>query len=113
MTRKSGSGEVIGLSMVEQAKALLAGRRFEQAETKLLKLIGKNPANAEVLNLLGVSRELQGQLQKAAQFYRSALCFSSGYTAAQQNLHRVTRWPYLAGGVERDLVPMDEKPGQA
>jgi tetratricopeptide (TPR) repeat protein len=74
----------------------------------LHKAVAKDPANAEALNLLGVAHELKGKLTEAGRFYRAALSFNSGYTPAQQNLHRVVQWPYYASGVETDLKPKSE-----
>lgn len=95
-------------AILEQAKLLLTRRQFPDAEEMLRRATAKAPGNAEALNLLGVSLELRGQLTEAARFYRAALSFQPGYAPAQQNLHRVTQWPYYSKGVEQDLQPTAE-----
>lgn len=95
-------------TQIEQVKLLLTQRNFEAAEQLLRGALAQNPADAEVLNLLGVSQELRGHLQAASQFFRAALCFKPDYTPAQQNLKRVTTWPYFTKGVSEDLKPNAE-----
>lgn len=101
------------IGILEQAKFLLTQRKFPQAEEMLHKATAKDPSNAEVLNLLGLGMELRGRLQEAAQFYRAALSFNSGYAPALQNLHRATQWPYFAQGVETDLRPKADTEAEA
>lgn len=93
--------------VLEQAKMLLTQRKFHEAEEMLRTAVGKDPTNAEALNLLGVSQEMRGRLQDAILFYRAALSFQSGYTPAQQNLHRVTQWPYFSEGIREQLKPAE------
>lgn len=90
---------------IEQARLLLTERKFAEAEELLRRSVGQDPTDAEVFNLLGVSRELRGQLQEASRFYRAALSFEPACTPAQQNLKRVTRWPYFAKGLSEELKP--------
>lgn len=99
--------------ILEQAKLLLTQRRFQEAEAMLRQATAKDPSNAEALNLLGVSTEMKGRLQEAARYYRAALSFNPGYTPAQQNLHRVTQWPYSDIGLEAGLRPGTERGSEA
>lgn len=94
--------------LLEQAKLLLTQRKLSEGEQMLHRAVAKDPSNAEGLNLLGVAHELKGELPEAGRFYRAALSFNAGYTPAQQNLHRVTQWPYFRKGVETDLQPKVE-----
>jgi DNA-binding NtrC family response regulator len=88
---------------LDQAKLLLSRRQFQEAEVLLRRTASLDPTDAEALNLLGIAEELKGSLQDAARFYRAALSFAPGYEPAQQNLHRVTQWPYNSKGVEANL----------
>lgn len=92
-------------AILETTKQLLQQRRFDEAEQMLHGALAKDPADPQVFNLLGVALELKGMLQEAAQFYRVALCFRPGLTRAQQNLRRVTTWPYLSKGLSAELLP--------
>jgi DNA-binding NtrC family response regulator len=101
-----------GAQCLDQAKLLLSRRRLPEAETLLRRASAMDPTDAETLNLLGIAEELHGRLQEAARFYRAALSFAPGYEPAQQNLHRVTQWPYSPRGVDANLESPDESEGR-
>lgn len=80
---------------LEQAKALLNRRQFQEADAMLRRASELDTSNAEVLNLLGISLEMKGQLEEAGRYYRSALQMSPSYLPAAESLQRVTQWGYL------------------
>jgi Flp pilus assembly protein TadD len=56
------------------------------AEQRFAALLKDQPANAAVLNNLGVARDMQGHHDQAQAAYRQALEVNPGMTSAQQNL---------------------------
>jgi CheY-like chemotaxis protein len=75
---------------VELAKTALASGAFAVAGAHLRGALGQNPLDAEVLNLYGVSRELDGDVGAATQAYRAAFACDPGYGHARENLERVS-----------------------
>lgn len=90
---------------LELAKLHLSRREFDEAARLLQQANQLAPANAEVLNLLGVYHELLGHLQEAGRHYRAALSFQPAYTPASHNLSRTVNWPYSPAGIDKSLEP--------
>jgi tetratricopeptide (TPR) repeat protein len=59
---------------------------YTEAEDLLMEVIRRSPGYADVHNRLGVISSLNGDLLKAAGFFRNALKLNPGYTEASLNL---------------------------
>jgi CheY-like chemotaxis protein len=75
---------------LELAKTALAAAAFDVAGVHLRAALGRNPLDAEALNLYGVTRELGGDWESATQAYRAAFACDPGYGLARQNLERTS-----------------------
>lgn len=73
---------------------LIKEKKFDQALSTMGKdgLMDSHPSIAN--NLMGTIHELQGDIDRACDFYRASLIFDGAYKPADNNLANITRFDY-------------------
>jgi lipoprotein NlpI len=86
-------------SLIESARQMIDLRQWDKAQSLLKQAIGIEPDNPEAFNLLGVARELNGEMILAKKMYRAAIAVDPSYHPATQNLDRTSQWEYTKEGI--------------
>jgi DNA-binding NtrC family response regulator len=76
-------------SYIQFAKQQIIRKDYEGALENLKKSIGIDPLRAEPQNIIGAILEIQGNLQEAEKYYKTAVALNPSYDQAQKNLARV------------------------
>lgn len=78
---------------LKASREIRAGE-YQKARMTLREASRLDMENPEAYNLLGISYELEGDMLKAAKFYRVSYYMDQTFQAPSKNLHRVSRFWY-------------------
>ena len=101
--------------ILKQGETHFSQGNFDEAEKCFIKLLDKNPKDAEVLNNLGVVSHFRGNFQEAESYLLKALAAKEDYIDALQNLadlyQSAKRWKEAAAQLEKYItIENQEKP---
>lgn len=104
LTEEDSRSPVAELFM--KASCEIKAGEYDKARVTLREASGLDMENPEAYNLLGISYELEGDILKAAKFYRISYYMDQTFSAPSENLSRVSRFWYqsnreLCWGLER------------
>lgn len=79
---------------LREGVACLEERHLDAALGHARRALSLDPTRPEAFNLIGVLKQLRGQLREAQRYYRSALALQPGFEPAQQNQENLARPPH-------------------
>jgi len=77
-------------TVIELCKRSINEGDFTAALLAARRAVSLNPASAEAFNLLGALLEIDGKMDEAIRFYRTAVSLDESYAPAMANLERTT-----------------------
>ena len=100
--------------ILKQGETHFSQGNFDEAEKCFIKLLDKNPKDAEVLNNLGVVSHIRGNFQEAESYLLKALAAKEDYIDALQNLadlyQSAKRWKEAAAQLEKYITIENQDP---
>ena len=99
---------------LKQGETLFADGKIKEAENYFLDLVDNDPANAEILNNLGVIYYTQTNIEKAEKFFLKALAIQEDHLDSMLNLvdlyQNVKRWEEAALQLEKCITIDNQNP---
>lgn len=75
-------GTMMQLEQFDNAKKLVEAKNYDEGGKALKSVLRDHPGHADAWNLLGFSTRMQGDFDKAHEYYNNALTITPGHTGA-------------------------------